>query len=140
MSAFFRLGVRGRRVWHAVAAATVAALALSGCGGGDDEDETHYSRDLTERCLRAIAKPGKPRDYIAQGAKEGAVRLVVEDQEVVVSFAQTIGEAEEIEEKYEPFGGKVVRKGTAVVRYSGEIRDESENSIEGCLRAEPAPS
>ena len=125
--------------------AVVAALlpfALAGCGGGMDL----YERDPTMSCLSGAGVRVDTRgiDFIASTAGDGALHARFPGNEVIVSFGESVDDAEATERAYRRFapeqlrrhlGDVLKRDRNAVMRWGVSPTAEHETAVRSCLTA-----
>ena len=131
-----------RRRFLVLAAVAAAILALSGCGGGEDEP-TFFRLQPTLECLRADDIPAKTSglDFVAGTAPGGALRAPLGLNEVVIAFGTTRREAVALEDAYERFGtdrpgvqDRLFRTRNVVLVWAGPPSPEELDRVTGCLK------
>lgn len=135
------------RPWPA--AIVAAAIALAGCGGGDDGESTADIGELSS-CLsdalpdHAVGEAPTGSDAVADEAANGALRIVgagsgdpltATNQDIWIVAEGTVDEAGAAKDSYEATDavGSVEQHGTVVVTALDQLTDEERSAIEGCL-------
>lgn len=131
------------QVRNLVAGMTVAlaALSITACGGGSDNETTVGDLDALEACITESfsAESGSPAeageaDIIAGSAGVGSFNVATETQELNIAAERSTGDAENAVQTYEGFPmGEVTQIGTVVAAYNKTPTDEETAAVEDCL-------
>ncbi len=124
-----------------IAAATLAAALLAGCGSSQSPETTIYSRAKTMACLEdAKAKIGGQLDFVASTATGGAFKAKLPGNDVTVVFGQTLDDADNIDQAYVHFHAQNVgiadvlrQQGNAVMLWHQHPTDDELALVTGCL-------
>jgi hypothetical protein len=122
--------------------AVLAVLFVSGCGSGGT---TIYSREATAACLTKAALQPKPVteavDFVANSATGGAFSVQLVDNQVTVSFGETVADADNIDQAYRRFKATNVgiddvlrRQGNVLMLWHVHPQDDDLATITGCLK------
>ena len=125
-----------------LAALAVAAFLAAGCGSGGTPT---YTRAATSACLTKAGLKPKPvvesADFVANSATGGAFSVRLADNQVTVSFGETISDADNIDQAYRRFKASNVgiddvlrRQGNAVMLWHAHPEDNDLATISGCLK------
>jgi hypothetical protein len=131
--------------WLAVKRVVVAgalALALAGCG---KSGTSLYTKDATTACLTKAGLTPRPvdgtSDFVANSATGGAFHVAVAGNDVTVSFGETVGDADNLDQAYRRFRAKNVgiedvlrRQGNAVMLWHEHPQDTQLGTITSCLK------
>ena len=116
-------------------------LAFAGCGGGGGPSS--YTLEQTRACLgkQEGVKLSQKVDFVASTALGGAVSVLLERNEVTISFALDEQEVARLDAAYRRFKGKnigiddVLRpKQNAVLLWKAHPSDEEIDTVDGCLK------
>lgn len=109
------------------------SLAAGGCGGDSNGEGLSLAASTT--CLERLGDVDNTLDFVAESASQGAIRLVTDGSEVVISFATDAEEAAELMNSYPPFGpDQTERVGNAVLAWTDVPTDEQAEAVSACLR------
>jgi hypothetical protein len=110
------------------------SLVAVGCGGADGDGEA-LSLAASRTCLERLGDVDNTVDFVAGSASQGAVRLVTDESEVVISFATDAEEAADLMNSYPPFGpDQTERVGNAVLAWTNVPTAEQAEAVSACLR------
>ena len=124
-----------------LATLVVAAVVVSGCGSGGS---SLYTREATADCLTQAGLHPKPvteaADFVANSATGGAFAVKLADNEVTVSFGETVADADNIDQAYRRFKANNVglddvlrRQRNALMLWHLHPEDTDLTMITGCL-------
>lgn len=131
--------------WLAVkrlALAIALVLVLAGCGSSGT---TLYTKEATSACLAKAGLDPKPvagaSDFVANSATGGAFRVAVAGNQVTVSFGETVGDADNLDDAYRRFRAKNVgiedvlrRQGNAIMLWHEHPEDTQLGTVTSCLK------
>jgi hypothetical protein len=123
--------------------ALALAFAASACG---KSSEPLYSAQATSACLTKAGFHPTPvtgtSDFVAQSATGGAFQVKLAGNRVTVSFGETLGDADNIDQAYHRFRSANVgiedvlrRQGNAVMLWHVHPQDADIATITDCLTA-----
>jgi hypothetical protein len=121
----------------------VLALCASACG---KSTPPLYTRQATSACLQKAGHApkaiGAAADFVANSATGGAFHVTLPGNGVTVSFGQTLGDADNIDQAYRQFHSKNVgiddvlrTQGNAVMLWHEHPSDADIAAITGCLKS-----
>ena len=125
-----------------VLALIALSLAAASCGGSGT---TLYTRAASSACLQKKGVAVKPvsdvADFVAASATGGAFHVTLPMNDVTVSFGETSGDADNIDQAYRRFRAKNVgiddilrRQENAVMLWRVHPEDPDIATITGCLK------
>ncbi|HVW88873.1 MAG TPA: hypothetical protein VHC01_05350 [Gaiellaceae bacterium] len=120
----------------------VAAVALVAAGCGKPGTKL-YTEQASAACLQKAGVKAGPvgnSDFVASSATGGAFRAPLTDNEVTVSFGETLTDADNIDQAYRRFRAKNVgiddvlrTQGNAIMLWHQHPTDADIATITGCL-------
>jgi hypothetical protein len=126
-----------------VVGALLLVLLVAACGKGG---ATLYTKAATSACLQKAGLRPKPvpstSDFVANSATGGAFRIDLPGNRVTVSFGETLGDADNIDDAYHRFRAKNVgiddilrRNQNAIMLWRFHPEDADLATITNCLKS-----
>jgi hypothetical protein len=120
----------------------IAAIVLLAAGCGKPKEKL-YAEQPTSSCLQKagvqVGGVGSD-DFVASSATGGAFHATLKDNQVTVSFGETLVDADNIDQAYRRFHAKNVgiddvlrTQGNAVMLWHQHPSDDDISTITGCL-------